>query len=133
MQEDIVNTRDQRGEKRAALSGPARTPRRYLQADAALVLIGLNERSIYHVEYSGPNVDSIVPVTKAYTEIDGMKYRQIPFSYRIARASNFEDCQLRLREPDPAAFLFSPFDSREKKSDHPLNIFRCSPSRSEDR
>ena len=79
MQEDIVITRDQRGEKRAALSCSARTPRRYLQADAALVLIGLNERSIYHVEYSGPIADIIAPVTKAYTEIDGMKYSQIPF------------------------------------------------------
>ena len=119
LQEDIVITRDEPGEKRAPLSCPARTQRRYLQADAALGLIGLNQRSMYHVENSGPTADSIAPATKAYTEIDGMKYRQIPFSYRIARASNFEDCQPRLREPDPGAFLFSPFDSREKKSDHP--------------
>ena len=119
MQEDIVITRDEPGEKRAALSCPVRAPRRYLEADAALVLIGLNERGMYHVENSGPIADSIAPATKAYTEIDGMKYREIPFSYRIARASNFEDCQLRLRELDPGAFLFSPFDSREKKSDHP--------------
>ena len=69
---------------------------------------------MYHIEKSGPIADSIAPATKAYTETDGMKYRQIPFSYRIAQASNFEDCQPRLREPDPGAFLFSPFDSREK-------------------
>jgi hypothetical protein len=39
---------------------------------------------MYHSENAGPAEESIVRATKAYADIDNMRYRQSPFSYRVA-------------------------------------------------
>ena len=84
LREDVENPHGERGEMRIAIPDPAKTPRRYLQADAALVGIGLTAQNMYHSENGGPAEESIIRAAKAYAETDGMKYRQAPFSYRVA-------------------------------------------------
>ena len=61
----------------------ARIPRRYLEADPALTGIGLTAQNMFHSENSGPAEHSIVRATRAYAEIDNMRFRATPFSYRV--------------------------------------------------
>ena len=80
----VAKKSNERGDMRPASTAIARTPRSYLQADAALVGVGLTAQNMYHSENAGPAEESIVLATKAYADIDNMWYRQSPFSYRVA-------------------------------------------------
>ncbi|MGB0629289.1 MAG: hypothetical protein ACPGRZ_01215 [Alphaproteobacteria bacterium] len=82
-QDGVGQKRAERGGANGLNSVPARTPRQYLQADAALVGIGLTAQNMFHGGNGGPAEENIVRAAKAYADIDGMRYRQTPFSYRV--------------------------------------------------
>lgn len=83
-QDGVGQKRAERGEANGPTSVPARTPRQFLEADAALVGIGLTAQNMFHGENGGPAEENIVRAAKAYADIDSMRYRQTPFSYRVA-------------------------------------------------
>ena len=83
-QEAATRHESARGATRDVVATPVRIPREYLQGDPAMTGVGLTAQNMFHSQNGGPAEHSIVRATQAYTDIDNMRYRPAPVSYRDA-------------------------------------------------
>ena len=89
MQRDGAVMRENGGVRRkeaadATVPGPARTPRKFLQADPATVGIGLTVQNMFHSQNGMPAEENIIRAADAYARSENIRLAGRPFALRVA-------------------------------------------------